>query len=430
MLKISPDTCHAKLFGLVAGFELTTCTYLSDRKVIVHFLPDHLPHAFMVVVAPYLRDRRSCVLAYPMAPLAFIAPLPGAVLQPLTTASTSLTHTQSHSRPRVALRVAPRASLSPKRGGLPRFTRRKSSRVVSQPSAADADAKTAATSSDTAEPDTVVAALGRDGARRRQKTSPIGVMFFFITYFWGVVHFVPVLLSHPLVLILDRHRRRFTQFCGMSWLRTSLASVAIRPVVLGCENLPAKGETVVYVANHASNMDIYILPFLGRAMKVVCKAEIFKMPVIGWAMRMAGNIGVVRADGKAGLEAFRRMVESLVEHRTSVFIYPEGTRSASGKMARWKPGAFRAAIAAGVSVVPVTITGTREMMPAHALTPLRYPSAIEVTVHPAISSLGRSAEELRDAAYRAVEEGLDPAFRTGRGAMKAVADIVEAASGA
>lgn len=371
-----------------------------------------------------------------MAPSAFIAPLPGAFLQPLTTASTSLTRTLPRtlpppSRPRVALRVAPRASLPPKRGGLLRFSLRKSSRVVSPPSVADADAKTAITSSDTtAEPGTAVEKLGRDGARWRRKTSPIGVMFFFITYFWGVVHFVPVLLSHPLVLILDRHRRRFTQFCGMSWLRTSLASVAIRPVVLGCENLPAKGETVVYVANHASNMDIYILPFLGRAMKVVCKAEIFKMPVIGWAMRMAGNIGVVRADGKAGLEAFRRMVESLVEHRTSVFIYPEGTRSASGKMARWKPGAFRAAIAAGVSVVPVTITGTREMMPAHALTPLRYPSAIEVTVHPAISSLGRSAEELRDAAYRAVEEGLDPALRTGKGAMKTVTDIVEAKSGA
>jgi 1-acyl-sn-glycerol-3-phosphate acyltransferase len=230
---------------------------------------------------------------------------------------------------------------------------------------------------------------------------------------WGCVYFIPVLLLHPAVLLLDRQRRRFTQRLGMGWLRASLASVRISPQLRGAEHLPPPDATVVYVANHASNMDIYVLPTLGRALKVVCKAEVFRTPVIGWAMAMAGNIGVRRSDRRGQLAAFRAMVSAL-HAETSLFIYPEGTRSASGRMARWKAGAFRAAIAAGVPVVPVTITGTREMMPCDAYTPLRYPPApIMLTVHPAISSLGRSVEELRDAAFRAVETGLDPAFRSG-----------------
>jgi 1-acyl-sn-glycerol-3-phosphate acyltransferase len=249
--------------------------------------------------------------------------------------------------------------------------------------------------------------------------SVIGAVFLAITYLWGVLHFVPVLLLHPFVLLLDPRRRRVTQACGMSWLRSSLLSVGIAPRLHNPQNLPPPTQTVVYVANHASNMDIYLLPVLRRAMKVVCKAEVFRTPVIGWAMAMAGNIGVRRADRRGQLEAFRAMVAAL-QAGTSLFIYPEGTRSASGRMARWKAGAFRAAIAAGVPVVPVTISGTREMMPADALTPLRYPAVpLSLTVHPAIESLGRSVEELREAAFRSVDLGLEPAFRRSTGAGEA-----------
>ncbi len=129
---------------------------------------------------------------------------------------------------------------------------------------------------------------------------------------------------------------------------------------------------------------------------------------MGWAMRMAGNIGVKREDRAGQARAFRTMVDVL-RSGTSLVVYPEGTRSESGRMSKFKRGAFRAAIAAGVPIVPFTITGTREMMPSYAYVPLRYPPRpFTVTVHPPIETTGRSVDEVRDLAFLAVDSGLEP----------------------
>jgi 1-acyl-sn-glycerol-3-phosphate acyltransferase len=94
-------------------------------------------------------------------------------------------------------------------------------------------------------------------------------------------------------------------------------------------------------------------------------------------------------------------------------VYPEGTRSKTGRMSQFKPGAFSAAKAANVPIVPVTITGTREMMPSYAYLPLCYPpKRFRLTVHPAIDSIGRSVDELRDMAFRAIDSKLDPSIQT------------------
>jgi 1-acyl-sn-glycerol-3-phosphate acyltransferase len=253
-----------------------------------------------------------------------------------------------------------------------------------------------------------------DGGGKEQvrRFSTIGVAFFLITYAWGVLGFIFVLAAHPLVMLFDRGRRRLHQSIGLSWLRISLASVRIVPEVINSHNLPPQDETVVYVANHVSYMDIYVLPYLNRALKVVAKAEIFSMPIVGWAMRMAGNIGVKRSDRRGQLEAFREMV-AVLERGVSLVVYPEGTRSKSGRLSRFKLGAFRAAKSANVSIVPVTITGTREMMPSHAYVPLCYPrKPIRLTVHPAIDSLSHTVEELRDLAFSAIDSTLDPSIQS------------------
>lgn len=248
--------------------------------------------------------------------------------------------------------------------------------------------------------------------KRRRRFSILGMLFLMVTYAIGAVLFVPLLLAHPFVLLLDRTKRRFHQFIGMSWLRMTLSSIRIRPQVVNGHNLPPPGTTVVYVANHSSNMDVYLIPFLSHRLKVVAKAEIFRAPIIGWAIQMAGNIGVKRTDRRARMEAFRQMVLTL-QRGVSLVVFPEGTRSESGRLSRFQLGAFRAAKSANVPVVPVTITGTREMMPSYAYVPLRYPRwPIKLTVHPAIDSIGRTVEELRDLAFRAVDSTLDVSLRS------------------
>jgi 1-acyl-sn-glycerol-3-phosphate acyltransferase len=257
-------------------------------------------------------------------------------------------------------------------------------------------------------------ATGIDGeiGRRKQRFSPIGVIFICITYIVGSLFFLPMLIAHPFVMLLDRKRRRFHDYAGMFWLKLSLSAVGIFPEVVGSHNLPAPGTACVFVANHSSNMDVFAMSFLDRAVKCVVKSDIFKMPVFGWAIWMAGNIGVKRLNRSAQIEVFRRMVAAL-QHGVALVVYPEGTRSATGRLGRFKPGAFSAAKAANVPIVPVTITGTRDMMPSHAYVPLCYPPRrFRLTIHPAIDSLGQSVDELRDMAYRAIDSQLDPSLQS------------------
>lgn len=244
-----------------------------------------------------------------------------------------------------------------------------------------------------------------------KRLSILGILFLFITYTIGVFAFIPLMLAHPFVLLLDGAKRRFHQFIGMSWLKLTLHLVGIHPELVNGHNLPSPGKTVVYIANHSSNMDVFLLPYLGHRLKVVTKAEIFQAPIIGWAIRMAGNIGVKRTNRKDRMDAFRQMVSTL-QRGLSVMVFPEGTRSKSGRLSRFQLGAFRAAKAANVPIVPVTITGTQEIMPSHAYVPLRYPKwPVRMTVHPAIDSIGRTVEELRDLAFRAVDSALDSSLQ-------------------
>lgn len=245
-----------------------------------------------------------------------------------------------------------------------------------------------------------------------KRVSLLGFLFLFITYAWSVVLFIPMLIAHPIVMWRDRATRRFHDFIAMAWMKCSFGTVRVVPRIINPENVPPKGVSAVYVANHSSYLDIYSFAFLKRRIKYVSKAEIFKLPVVGWAMEMAGNIALVRMNRRGQMEAYRKMV-AVIRNGLSLVIFPEGTRSATGKLRRFQAGAFRAAKQQGAPIIPVTILGTREVMPAHAWVPLRYPTApISVIVHPAINSSEHSVDELRDLAFEAVDSALPAEVRT------------------
>jgi 1-acyl-sn-glycerol-3-phosphate acyltransferase len=123
-----------------------------------------------------------------------------------------------------------------------------------------------------------------------------------------------------------------------------------------------EGGPFVVVANHQSILDILMLARLPREMKWVAKEELFRIPVAGWMMRMAGDIPIRRGDAESGGEALARAREYLARGM-SVMIFPEGTRSARGTLLPFKSGAFRLAIDAGVPVLPIAVHGTAHGMP-------------------------------------------------------------------
>ena len=122
---------------------------------------------------------------------------------------------------------------------------------------------------------------------------------------------------------------------------------------------PAQGGPFVVVANHQSLLDIVLLSRMPREMKWVGKEELFKIPWIGWMLRLTGDIAVRRGDSESGGEAVAK-ARAYLERGMSVMIFPEGTRSRDARLLPFKKGAFRLAIETGVAVLPVVLSGTAE----------------------------------------------------------------------
>ncbi|MEO6066384.1 MAG: lysophospholipid acyltransferase family protein [Gemmatimonadales bacterium] len=120
----------------------------------------------------------------------------------------------------------------------------------------------------------------------------------------------------------------------------------------------------VVVSNHESFSDILLLSHLPWEMKWLSKAEIMRIPFLGWCMQLAGDIPVWRGKLESARDAMARSLVVL-RQQVSVMIFPEGTRSKSGEMLPFKDGAFRLAIEAGVPVLPLVVTGTRNALAKH-----------------------------------------------------------------
>lgn len=120
----------------------------------------------------------------------------------------------------------------------------------------------------------------------------------------------------------------------------------------------------VVVSNHESFADILLISCLPWEMKWLSKAELFRVPVLGWLMRLAGDVPVRRGEGRSAVEALQRCREVL-KTRVSVMIFPEGTRSTTDDMLPFKDGAFRLAVQTGSPILPLAVSGTSTALRKH-----------------------------------------------------------------
>ncbi|XP_027359519.1 1-acyl-sn-glycerol-3-phosphate acyltransferase 1, chloroplastic-like isoform X3 [Abrus precatorius] len=189
-----------------------------------------------------------------------------------------------------------------------------------------------------------------------------GACFYAVTVVTAICLFVMMLVGHPSVLIFDRYRRKFHHFVAKFW-----AMLTVTPFFKiefeGLENLLPPDTPAVYVSNHQSFLDIYTLLTLGRSFKFISKTGIFLFPIIGWAMFLLGTIPLKRTDSRSQLDCLKRCMD-LIKKGASVFFFPEGTRSKDGKLGTFKKGAFSVATKTNAPVVPITLIGTGQIMPA------------------------------------------------------------------
>ena len=160
-----------------------------------------------------------------------------------------------------------------------------------------------------------------------------------------------------------------------------------------------ENRAAMFVANHCSWMDI---PFLGstvgwRNYKIVAKKELGAVPILGTAIRAGGHIMVDRSDRRSQLNTLKQGINYLKDN-INLCTFPEGTRSRTGRMMKFKNGAFKMAYKAGAPVVPLSIVNSHKVMPTGWMMAMRPAHGIaEVVIHEPIESKGKTEEELAEA---------------------------------
>ena len=201
--------------------------------------------------------------------------------------------------------------------------------------------------------------------------------------FWALVLPFAAIVGFPWTFISGRIDFLYWMSMRAAWTGVRLAGVKVN--ALGLDRLDPL-HTYIFVSNHASNLDPPILlPLIPRRTSVLLKKELFRIPVLGYAMRLGSLVPVDRARRDGGVNSLRAASEVLARG-LNLTIFVEGTRSPDGHLLPFKKGPFYLALESGIPIVPVTITGTYEMMPKGRFS-IR-PGTATVTFHSPIDPHG------------------------------------------
>jgi len=185
------------------------------------------------------------------------------------------------------------------------------------------------------------------------------------------------------------------------WACMILKTGPIPVHVEGLENIdPAR--PVVYAANHLSALDIpVLLAEIPGQFRIMAKKELFRYPMLGWHLKRSGQIPIVLGDAHASVGSLKRAGRAL-RKGLPLMVFPEGGRSPNGRLQPFMGGAFFAAIAEQVPVVPVAIVGTYELLPMNSFHVV--PGEVEMIIGRPIATTGmrlrdmdKLAAQVRDA---------------------------------
>lgn len=207
---------------------------------------------------------------------------------------------------------------------------------------------------------------------------------------------------------------RASQWAMRQWCRGSCNGLKIRRSIRNAELL---GETpqCVFIANHLSLLDILVIgAYLEHDYRWLAKDAVFRVPFLGWHLKLAGHIPVYRGPRKEKNADIATRIHAVVEDGASLLFFPEGTRSETGQLKPFMIGAFMTAVTENLPIVPLVLRGTGELMEKGAKDlAIRSDRECSVTVLPPIPVPERGddklrAQRLRASAYEAFARELYP----------------------
>ncbi len=232
----------------------------------------------------------------------------------------------------------------------------------------------------------------------------------------GFFRWLTYLLLFPLIAFATAAFGSVSLLCGLwdttgrqqhwvarQWARVLLRIALSRVTVQGLEHLHplrqagTRRPLAVFAANHLSYYDTPVLfaklPFQFR---ILAKAQLWKLPFIGWYLQRSGQVSIDQSSARAGVASLGRGVKTL-QAGLPLMVFPEGGRSATGELQVMAAGAAWIAIKAQVPLVPMTLIGTYELLPIHVYA--LHPRPLRLIIGKPIPTTGlttRDAERLTD----------------------------------
>jgi len=198
---------------------------------------------------------------------------------------------------------------------------------------------------------------------------------------------------------------RTAHICGKIWGRFNGFLTPMFVSVTGVENIDPE-QSYVITANHQSLYDIFaVYGWLPLNFRWVMKMELRRVPVMGYISEKIGHICIDRSNPHAAIETINAAKDK-ISGGTSIFFFPEGTRSEDEMMLPFKKGAFRLAIDMGLPILPLTITGTNYILPTNTIS--LFPGRARIIIHRPIDIKNYSydtIEKLMNDTRKVIESG-------------------------
>ncbi len=232
----------------------------------------------------------------------------------------------------------------------------------------------------------------------RHKINPILqllAIIYHIAIFLPLGIIVTIILCLLTIIILpffgNTHKSNIP---AIIWARTLCALSLVHIKVQGHENIDPKAS-YIFVANHQSLYDMpLVYGWLKNNFKWIIKKEFRKMPIMGKTCELMGHIFIDRSNPMRAKHSLDLAKQNLKQGNSSIFLFPEGTRTRTGQIGKFKRGAFTIASDLHLPIVPVTINGAFNALPKG----LNYiiPGTIEMIIHSPIDTTNLNNENLNE----------------------------------